>query len=152
MAISRKWYKTRLQSAAYGTLMRTSRWMMTLPLFLSDRFMASIETRKPAPRRSIRMPPPGLQIYFWSLSAWPPELHSWSFHALVPLVPICIKVGSFVFKISYSQDTRSTHKWPGSKHACCLVLTLCGLALRSTRMTRPRVQRTSPWRNPSLWI
>ena len=34
----------------------------------------------------------------------------------------------------------------------CLVLTLCGLALRSTRMTRPRVQRTSPWRNPSLWI
>ena len=25
-----------------------------------------------------------------------------------------------------------------------LVLTLCGLALRSTRMTRPRVQRTSP--------
>ena len=33
-----------------------------------------------------------------------------------------------------------------------LVLTLCGLALRSTRMTRPRVQRTSPWRNPSLWI
>ena len=24
------------------------------------------------------------------------------------------------------------------------VLTLCGLALRSTRMTRPRVQRTSP--------
>ena len=32
------------------------------------------------------------------------------------------------------------------------VLTLCGLALRSTRMTRPRVQRTSPWRNPSLWI
>jgi len=36
--------------------------------------------------------------------------------------------------------------------ACAyLVLTLCGLALRSTRMTRPRVQRTSPWRNPSLW-
>ena len=32
--------------------------------------------------------------------------------------------------------------------SCCvgayLVLTLCGLALRSTRMTRPRVQRTSP--------
>jgi len=25
-----------------------------------------------------------------------------------------------------------------------LVLTLCDLALRSTRMTRPRVQRTSP--------
>jgi len=25
-----------------------------------------------------------------------------------------------------------------------IVLTLCGLALRSTRMTRPRVQRTSP--------
>jgi len=27
---------------------------------------------------------------------------------------------------------------------CGDVLTLCGLALRSTRMTRPRVQRTSP--------
>ena len=37
-------------------------------------------------------------------------------------------------------------------HNAYLVLTLCGLALRSTRMTRPRVQRTSPWRNPSLWI
>jgi len=37
-------------------------------------------------------------------------------------------------------------------YSAYLVLTLCGLALRSTRMTRPRVQRTSPWRNPSLWI
>ena len=27
-------------------------------------------------------------------------------------------------------------------HGAYLVLTLCGLALRSTRMTRPRVQRT----------
>jgi len=46
--------------------------------------------------------------------------------------------------------------WCSSLCACLpcayLVLTLCGFALRSTRMTRPRVQRTSPWRNPSLWI
>ena len=30
------------------------------------------------------------------------------------------------------------------KYCAYLVLTWCGLALRSTRMTRPRVQRTSP--------
>ena len=37
-------------------------------------------------------------------------------------------------------------------HRLYYVLTLCGLALRSNRMTRPRVQRTNPWRNPSLWM
>ena len=42
--------------------------------------------------------------------------------------------------------------WYGIGLKAYLVLTLCGLALRSTRMTRPRVQRTSPQKNPSLWI
>ena len=35
-------------------------------------------------------------------------------------------------------------KQVGQVYCAYLVLTLCGLALRSTRMTRPRVQRTSP--------
>jgi len=46
--------------------------------------------------------------------------------------------GGFSVKIGYSTDEE-----PRCLGAY-LVLTLCGLALRSTRMTRPRVQRTSP--------
>jgi len=38
----------------------------------------------------------------------------------------------------------SADRTTGRLTCAYLVLTLCGLALRSTRMTRPRVQRTSP--------
>ena len=50
--------------------------------------------------------PPNLSSASCDLDLWPPDPQSWPFHAYVrrgSIVLICIKMGSFVFKISSSQ-------------------------------------------------
>ena len=86
------------------------------------------------------------------LDLWPPDTHSWSFHAHGPLLSICINIGSFVVKISHSQVWQWIHRQMDKLRTRCHYRTVCGLVEGSIKTQKLQNCSLQPWSGQRLLV